>query len=536
MGKQPKQVRVEEMDETQMRDLIPTLLHTIDLLRTELADLRRGKFGRSSEKDRYFDPTGLLPFQEIEELQAEAKKTEAEAEAITIPEHTRKKTKRRLDFPDHLPRKRIECRVPREDLPCPCCKTTRVKIGEVTSRELERIEFTFVNEVVREKVACPKCEGEILVAPGLPRVLDKCLLGANFLAQIIFERFANHMPYARLETKYAAEGLSLSRSVMCNSTIRCAELLEPIYKAVREEVLASLAHSVLQIDDSEVVQRNGPRPGERKVNIWAIRDQHAGVFYSATNSRNRDGPKDILGGRRGRLQSDGHDCFDGLDPDLITRIGCWAHVRRYFDKARKVGDTNALKVIDWIGKLFAVERLAKKQADAGKALTDADLVALRREQSKPIVDAIKAWLDQAQAEPPSLPGGPLMKGVGYALNQWPTLIRFLEDGRIREISNNGCERALRRLVIGRNNWQWFGSARGTKAAVILMTLVQSCREHGINPLFYLADALREISSIPASEVATLTPTGWRRRLRQAAEAKRSQIAIESVVRDLTFGR
>ncbi len=66
--------------------------------------------------------------------------------------------------------------------------------------------------------------------------------------------------------------------------------------------------------------------------------------------------------------------------------------------------------------------------------------------------------------------------------------------------------------------------------------VQSCREHGINPLFYLADALREISSIPASEVATLTPTGWRRRLRQAAEAKRSQIAIESVVRDLTFGR
>ncbi|MFO1052744.1 MAG: transposase [Planctomycetota bacterium] len=189
--------------------------------------------------------------------------------------------------------------------------------------------------------------------------------------------------HARLETKCAAEGLSLSRSVMCNSTIRCAELLEPIYKAVREEVLASLAHSVLQIDDSEVVQRNGPRPGERKVNIWAIRDQHAGVFYSATNSRNRDGPKDILGGRRGRLQSDGHDCFDGLDPDLITRIGCWAHVRRYFDKARKVGDTNALKVIDWIGKLFAVERLAKKQADAGKALTDAELVALGESNRSP---------------------------------------------------------------------------------------------------------------------------------------------------------
>ncbi len=191
-------------------------------------------------------------------------------------------------------------------------------------------------------------------------------------------------------------------------------------------------------------------------------------------------------------------------------------------------------MMEWIGKLFAVERLAKKKAEAGKELADAELVALRKKQSKPIVDAIKAWLDQADAEPPSLPGGPLMKGVTYAINQWPTLIRFLEDGRIREISNNGCERALRKLVIGRNNWQWFGSPRGTKAAVILMTLVQSCREHGINPLFYLADALREISTIPASQVSTLTPTGWRRRLSDAAEAKRSRIAIESVVRELTF--
>ncbi len=533
MGKQTKQAKVDEMNEAQLRDLVPSLMHTISLLRTELADLRRGKFGKSSEKGRYVDPKDMLPFPGLEEQREAAKETEEAAETITVPAHERKRSKRRSEFPDHLPRRRTEWHIASEMLPCPCCDTLRVKIGEEMTQELERIEFTYVHVIAREKVACPKCEGEIVVAQGPDRVLDKCLLGPNFLSQIIFERFANHMPYARLEKKYAAEGLSLSRSVMCESTLRCAELLEPIYKAVQEEVLESLKHSVLQVDDSEVVQRNGPQSGDRKVNVWAWRDQHAGVFYTATNTRNRDGPKGILGQRRGRLQCDGHECYGALDPDLIARIGCWAHVRRYFDKARRVGDKASTQMMEWIGKLFAIERLAKKGRD-GRPLTDDELVTLRKEKSKPIVDAIKAWLEMAKVEPPSLRGGPLMKGVTYALNQWSTLERFLEDGRIREISNNNCESALRKLVIGRNNWQWFGSARGTKAAMILMTLVQSCREHGINPLLYVSDALSEISSIPASRVRDLTPTGWRRRQREAIEAKRSRIAIENVVRELTF--
>lgn len=533
MGDRTRQTKVEELDEAQLRQLVPSLLQTIALLKAELADLRRGKFGRGSEKGRYLDGTGLLPFVELDELRAEAKKAEAVAETVHVPAHTRKGTRRRSEFPDHLPRKRTVCTLNDAMRACPCCGDLRVEIGELTSQELERIEFTYVHVIARKKYACKKCEGQVVVAPGTERVLDKCLLGANFLAQIIFERFGNHMPYARLEKKYATEGLLLSRSVMCTSTIRCAELLVPVYEAVRDQVLGSLEESVLQVDDSECVQRNGPQPGDRKVHVWAWRDQHAGVFYTATDARNRDGPKALLGDRRGRLQCDGHDCFSDLDPDRIVRIGCWAHARRYFEKARRSGDEKADPMLAWLRKLFAIEAFAKKGRD-GRHLSDTELLALRREQSAPVVAAIRAWLDQANLEPPSLPGGPLMKGVTYTRNQWPTLIRFLEDGRIREISNNGCERALRSLVIGRNNWQWFGSESGTETALVLMTLVQSCREHGINPLLYLADVLREVSTTPASRIRDLTPTAWRRRQRQIIEAQRSKAAIANVVRDLVF--
>lgn len=89
------------------------------------------------------------------------------------------------------------------------------------------------------------------------------------------------------------------------------------------------------------------------------------------------------------------------------------------------------------------------------------------------------------------------------------------------------------FVIGRNNWQWFGSPKGTKAAVVLMTLVQSCREHGIKPLLYLADVLREESTTPASRVRDLTPTGWQRRCEKVIVTHTAQVAIANV-RDLTL--
>ncbi|MFQ5472351.1 MAG: transposase [Dehalococcoidia bacterium] len=59
--------------------------------------------------------------------------------------------------------------------------------------------------------------------------------------------------------------------------------------------------------------------------MWAWWDQHGGVFYEVTPTRNRDGPRRVIGDREGHLQCDGHDCYSGLDADQITRMGCWAH-------------------------------------------------------------------------------------------------------------------------------------------------------------------------------------------------------------------
>ncbi len=488
-------------------------------------------FGRRSEKGRYLDTANLLPFAELDEIRAEAEAAEQQAETIEVPAHERKRTKRRKDFPDHLPRHRTEFTVTGDALLCPGCGEPRHAFGEDVTKELERLELTFVHEIVRKKYSCPSCQGYVVVADGPARVIDKSILGPTFLAQIVFDRFGNHMPYARLEKKYAAEGLNLSRSVLCTSAMRCAELLRPVFDAHVEQVLESLESSVLQVDDTFGRQRNGPQPGQRKIHVWAWRDQHAGVFYTASDSRNRGSPGEVLGDRGGRLQCDGHDCYEGLDPDSITRIGCWAHLRRYFEKARRLDDPAAEKPLNWIGKLFAVERHAKQGKD-GRPLTDDELVALRRRESLPITNAIKTWLEQARVDQPGLPKGPLMEGVRYGLNQWATLERFLNDGRIREISNNGCERALRAIVLGKKNWLFFGSEEGAGASLILMSLVQSCREHGVSPLLYMRDVLHAISTTPTSRIGELTPLGWKRSAEARTRASDAKSAFDSVVRRL----
>lgn len=195
--------------------------------------------------------------------------------------------------------------------------------------------------------------------------------------------------------------------------------------------------------------------------------------------------------------------------------------------AKDVGDELAEKPIQWIREIFAIER-------EGKHLPAGELLALRQARSGPVVEELKAWIDWMLLSNGGLPKGPLMEAVGYASNQWETLTRFLEDGEIREITNNGCERSLRALVVGRKNWLFFGSEEGTLRGTVLLSLVQSCKELGINPLAYLRDVLRAIAITPASRVAELTPLGWKQRHESAVGLEIDASAVEAAVRQITY--
>jgi transposase len=485
-----------------------------------IAVLTRLAFGKKSEKRS----RGTLPREVIgpghlfyADLVAEAERTalakQVQGEVVIAPpQRVTKREGRRSRFPDHLPR--ITTHYELEDAACTCerCGGALHRIGEESTRELERLETAVVHEIRRAKYACRGCTDGVTTAPGPDRVIDKGLLGPGFLAHVAVERFVNHLPYNRLEKKYATEGLVLSRSVLERSMATCAQILAPIHEQIRREILAG---SVLFTDDTPVtIARPRGQAGSATGRVWIYRDREGRHSYDFTDSRRRDGPLAILRGYQGAIHADAFAGYDVLfGPGGATEVACWAHARRKFDEAELTEPKLAQEAIARIGAIYAVERVAKDLALGDEARRE-----LRQQKSVVLVDELFAWMAKAEAE--VLPKGPMGRALRYALKLEVALHRFLDDGQL-EVDNNAAERSLRAVAVGRKNWLFFQSEGGGETAAVVLSLVMTAKAAGVDPKVYLRDVLLRIAR--ESDVAKLTPHGWREHFQEEVAAERQAV-------------
>ena len=463
---------------------------------------RKLAFGRSSEKRRP-DPQPLDPRQGVlfsmllseAEIVAQRAPVEGTVEEIA-PARPRKKAKRRAEFPDHVPHFKTTYELEAAERVCSCGETLD-EIGEAVTKELERLETTLVHLIARKKYGCARCGGAAKTAPGPDRVIDGGLLGPGFLAHVITERFLNHMPYYRQEQKYQSEGLSLTRTVLERSAARCAEILKPIAQRVEAEILSQ---DVLFTDDTPVTIAQDSKGKSRQGRIWTYCDREGRIVYDFTESRTRDGPLSMLKDFKGFVHADAYPGYDRLYlPGAVREVGCFAHLRRYVLEAEQEEPVLVKEGLSILRSLYRVEAVATE-----RELSPQQRHALRQEQSRPILEQLAAWLDRAESQ--VLPKGKLAEAIRYARNQWAALNTFLDDGRL-EIDNNRAERALRPFAVGRKNWLFFQTPQGGATAAILMSLVRTAKEIGLDPRLYLRDVLLRIGH--ESDVAKLTPHGWK---------------------------
>jgi transposase len=166
--------------------------------------------------------------------------------------------------------------------------------------------------------------------------------------------------------------------------------------------------------------------------------------HAASNAR------EFLQGYSGYLQTDGYDAYDSAVKDMpgIIQVGCFAHVRRHFFEAEKIGGQGktAGEALEYIRKLYDIERTLRNQKDKHK-LTDEEFRINRNKQAEPVLNDFKIWLlNHADKVPPSLLLG---KAIAYSLGQWDKLVRYLESPYLTP-DNNACENAIRPFVLGRN--------------------------------------------------------------------------------------
>jgi transposase len=372
---------------------------------------------------------------EAAERVADEKRVQGEVE-IGVRGPARTPSKRRKHFPPHLPVMRSTFELPPDQRRCSCGHELS-EIGEDVTKELERLDISVVHEIARKKYACKACENGVRIAPGPDRVIDKGLLGVGFLAHVLVERFGQHMPYNRLESKYASEGFDLSRSVLCTSGVRCAELLAPIAEQIRKDANAS---GVVQTDSTCVTIQEGSDQNSRQGNVWVYRGLGGQVYFDMTESRGRDGPRAVLADFTGYLQADAHVVYDSFYLDgRVTEVGCWANARRYFIHAEESEPAFAKEAIERIGELYGIRRQAKEAGLSYAAIRD-----LRQQESLPRLARLRIGCPSRGRRSRR---GALAKAIHYALSNWVALVRCTARTG-GSIDNSAAERALRTVAVG----------------------------------------------------------------------------------------
>lgn len=477
-------------------------------LSKELDALKHQLFGRKSEK---VDPRQLrisfdravedaADYEPLEDAPYPAEELAKLEQAEAAESKTDSGRRRRTRIPDDLPSEREELHPTEEQLVC-ACGCQKVRMGEEVSRRLEVIPARFYwKERVRVKYACPRGCG--IVRPALPpEPIERGLAGPSLLAELLINKYDDHLPLNRLERIFSRDDVELSKSTLGSWVEQSTGLLEPIAEAVHRAVLA---RPVVQTDETGILVLDRKHPeGRFKGRMWVYCGEQGELSYAFTPTKESKWPVAHLHGFEGTLQADAYPGFDTLFADgSIVEAGCNAHARRRFKLAsdQEPKRDAAKYALLAYHQLYLVEREAK-----AKQLSAKERYELRQRESKPIVETLYDYLEKLSGK--LRPTDPLHDAVSYAIRHKEALTHFLEDGRV-EIDNNRSERSLRQVAVGRNNWLFAGSPRGATSAAIAYTLIMSCRELGVSTRDYLIDVLDRVSTHPAARIDELTPRGW----------------------------
>jgi transposase len=473
LSENQEQLNSYQQENAQLRELVRLLKHKYFAKKSEV--LHSDQLGLFNEAEALAGKTGAPP--------------------IVIKAYKRGKPKRK-PIPDHLAREEVIIELPAEERHCPEGHAL-MEIGQEESEQLDIIPAKIkVIKTIRKKYACKDCEGHVKLAPLPTTALPKSMAGPGLLSFIITSKYVDHLPLYRLENVFARSKIEIPRITMARWMIKCGELLQPLVNLLEEDLLDG---DYLQCDETRVqVLKEKGKAASSLSYMWvrAREGPEPIVLFDYAPTRSGDVPKELLVDFKGYLQVDGYEGYNTVCAKQdIMRLGCWAHVRRKFFEAHKAsrkGQGKAAEAIALIRALYEIEAKAKELSDQAR-------YELRQRESKPILAEIRVYLDQHNNAVP--PQSVLGKAIGYTDKQWPTLIRYIEDSRLK-IDNNFVENAIRPFALGRKNWLFSDTVAGAKASAILYSLIETAKAGGHEPYDYLRHVLMELPKAQTAEDIT----------------------------------
>ncbi len=478
-------------DESQIR--IVSLEQQLKQLQKMIFGSRHERFVPEDEKSSQLsleitaDPVGACKVTDAQRIAYTKTTVAVESKPVVHPG--------RMKLPEHLRREEITIE-PDQDITG--CK----KIGEDITEMLEyEPGELFVKKYIRPKYARPQNSGVVMGA--LPvRPLEKAMAGEGLLAQIIIDKYVDHLPLHRQMQRFERSGVKLAYSTITDWVSNTCQLITPLFEALKAEVLQA---GYLHVDETPIRVMSKEKKGETcRGFYWVYQDSKSKlVFFDYQEGRGREGPVEILANFKGYLQSDGFTVYERFDKRKdVTLMHCMAHARRKFNDALLNDEARASYALQEIQKLYAIERSCKEQE------LNADQVKeLRQQQSVPILTALGEWMKLQYADVLHKSG--IGEALAYSIKRWDRLMIYTQDGNLK-IDNNSVENSIRPVALGRKNYLFAGSHEAAKRSGMLYSLLGTCKMHGIEPITWLKEVLRTIPVHPINKIKDLLPHNWKK--------------------------
>lgn len=455
-------------------------------------------------------------FNEVEAT-ADAKEVEPELERVIA--HTRKKqVGKRDEFYEGISAEQVVHELPGNERICPTCGGDLHACGHsVLRRELEIIPARVrAVEHVQTVYSCRNCEKTaaddavpmVKAAVPAPIIQGSGVASPSLLAYILCNKYVLALPLHRQEQEFARMGIHISRQTMANWMIyACGHWLEPIYQLLKTEMIKN---DILHADETslQVIREDG-RAASTTSYMWLYRTAEGAkkptVLFEYQPTRSSSHPLQFLSGYGGYLHADGFQGYHKLEPQGVTIVECWSHVRRKFHDALKALDkadrsgAPANIGYEYCNRLFSLETRYDEQE-----LSPQERYEQRLEKSRPIAAAFFDWAKAISLGEYFLPKSTFGKAITYAVNQREWLMNVYLDGRL-SLSNNLAERSIRPFTIGRNNWLFAYSKKGAQSSAIAYSIVETAKANGLVPMLYLQYLFAKLPNVTKEQYPDCLP-------------------------------
>ena len=472
----------------------------------EIDKLRRMLFGQKRER---FETSPLqLPLdfgQGLSEADIKALQELIAQKAEKVKQEEKKAPRGphpgRSPLPRHLPVKEMVLE-PLEDT------TDMVRIGQEVSESLQyQPSRYYIQRIVRPKYA-PKPATQAIEEPvhiaiaELPQSgFGKCMAGTGVIAQILIDKYADHLPLYRQLQRFKREGIEIAPATMDHWAKLGMQRLSLLYDYQKEIILKS---RYIQADETTIkVLDHQNKKGQAHLGYFWVYHDPLGkqTLFKYETGRGGKYPFQTLEGFKGYLQTDGYAGYEGLaDREDIVHLACWAHARRKFKESESYDSTMASTALTLIQELYAVEKQVREQnMDATQTKE------LRLQKAFPHYNLLGKWISANISK--VLPRSPIGVAMRYTLDRWDELGHYMYDGRL-QIDNNLTENTIRPATIGRKNFLFAGSHEGAQRAAVMYTFMDLCKRHNVHPHQWLTQVFENILDTKPSQYHSLLPQNF----------------------------